>query len=167
MICFGVGVGYVLIGFILGEVVGLLDFDMDIEFDGLVSPLKPSVLAAFLTVFGGTGLILLKRVGTVQTLLFAGLLGFFIAFVFYRFIIVPLYKAQNTSAVEMQSLIGHTATVTEAIPQGGYGKITYYVHGNTYSAPAKGEDGNAIERNQTVDIVYIVKNTYYVRRKSE
>ncbi|MDR1914604.1 MAG: hypothetical protein LBQ68_09015 [Clostridiales bacterium] len=85
------------------------------------------------------------------------------AFIIYKYIIVWLKSKQNTSAVEMQSFIGGTAKVTERIPQGRYGKITYYANGNTYSAPAKSEDGNQIERNTEVTIVYIDKNTYYVK----
>ncbi len=164
-ICFGVGVGYIFIGFILGEVVGLIDFDGDFDLGGTISPLKPSVLAAFLTVFGGVGLIAQSRIGLSLAFFVSGLAGLSVSYLFYRFIIIPLYKAQNTSAVEIQSLIGHNATVTEFIPQGRYGKITYFVNGNTYSAPAKSEDGNEIKRNEAVEIVYIEKNTYYVRRK--
>ncbi len=166
-ICFGVGIGYIVIGFILGEVIGLIDFDLDtdISFDGLVSPLKPSVIAAFLTVFGGGGLIFYKRFDAFYAVMLAVIAGLIVSTLFYRFVIVPLYKAQNTSAVEKQSLIGHNATVTEKIPQGGYGKITYHASGNTYSSPAKSEDGTEISRNEAVEIIYIEKNTYYVRRK--
>ena len=98
--------------------------------------------------------------------MFAATLGLIVAYLMYRFVIVPLHKAQNTSAVEKQSLIGHNAVVTEKIPQGQFGKITYYVNGNTYSSPAKSEDGNEIIRNTNVQIVHIDKNTYYVASKS-
>jgi membrane protein implicated in regulation of membrane protease activity len=83
----------------------------------------------------------------------------------YRFVIVPLSKAQNTSAVEIQSLVGHSAKVTEKIFQGGYGQITYYVNGNTYSSPAKAEDGGEVARGAKVEIVYIQDSTYFVREK--
>ncbi|MDR1066274.1 MAG: NfeD family protein [Clostridiales bacterium] len=166
-ICFGVGVGYIFIGFILGEILNVFDFDADGGLgDGLASPLKPSVIAAFLTVFGGSGVLLIKNEEAVPALLIALLLGVAVAFIFYRFIITPLYGAQNTSAVAKQSLIGSPATVTETIPQGGYGKITYFVNGNVYSAPAKSDDGHGIERMSEVEIAHIEKNTYFVRRRN-
>lgn len=166
-ICFGVGVGYTVIAFLLGEVVGLIDFDtdFDIDFHGTVSPLKPSVIAAFITVFGGTGLLFVRFLPLYSALPMAGLSGVAVAFLLYRFIIQPLARAQNTSAVEIQSLVGHTAKVTEKIFQGGYGQITYHVNGNTYSSPAKAEDGGEVKRGASVEIMYIQDNTYFVRVK--
>jgi len=165
-ICFGVGVGYITLAFIIGEALSSFDFDGDTGFDGKVSPFKLSVLAAFLTVFGGTGLILNNRMLTFLALLCAVIFGFIAAFIIYRFILVPLYKAQSTSAAEKQSFIGCIATVSEYIPQEKYGKITYRMNGNTYTAPAKSEDGAEIKRNEEVVIVHIEKNTYLVRRFS-
>ncbi len=140
---------------------------MDTDFDGSmdangVSPFKPTVIAAFLTVFGGVGLIL-KNSSPISTLIISAGLGVLVALLFFYFILTPLYRAQNTSSVEKQSLIGKQAMVSEAIMQGRYGKITYIVNGNTYSAPAKSEDGSAIERKSSVSIVYIEKNTFFVR----
>ncbi|MDR3239672.1 MAG: hypothetical protein LBT44_06245 [Clostridiales bacterium] len=166
MICFGVGTGYAIISFLLGEIIHIFDFDAEIDlFGGLVSPFKPSVIAAFVTVFGGVGLILSGRLGIFTALGLAALSGMAVSFLMYRYIIVPLYRAQNTSAIEKQGFIGLPAKVTERIPQGQYGKITYYANGNTYSAPAKSQDGSEIGRNEPVVIVCIEKNTYYVEKK--
>ena len=162
--CFGVGVGYTILSFLLGGFISIFDFDMDFDVFGVVSPFKPSVIAAFITVFGGVGLLALKF-GLFAALSLSAITGMAVAYAFHRFIIIPLHRAQNTSAVEKQALIGCDAKVTERIPQGQYGKITYYANGNTYSAPAKSEDGSEIERQATVSIVYIDKNTYYVSKK--
>ncbi len=104
--------------------------------------------------------------GPLLSLMAGSTLGLFTAFLMFRLIIVPLNKAQNTSAVEIQSLIGHDAVVTEKIPQGGFGKITYRINGNIYSAPSKSEDGNEISRNTYVEIAHIEKNTYFVAPKA-
>jgi membrane protein implicated in regulation of membrane protease activity len=95
----------------------------------------------------------------------AGLLGAAVSFLIYRFVVVPLSKAQNTSAVEIQSLVGHKAKVTEKIFQGGFGQITYHVNGNTYNSPARSENGGEIARGAGVEIIYIQDNTYFVREK--
>ncbi|MDR1558288.1 MAG: hypothetical protein LBS84_01085 [Clostridiales bacterium] len=164
LICFGVGVGYTVIAFFLSGVIGIFDFDTDFDlFGAAVSPFKPSVIAAFITVFGGVGLLTLKF-GMFAALAISAALGLAVAYAMYRFIIIPLSRAQNTSAIEKQALIGCAAKVTERVPQGKYGKITYYANGNTYSAPARSEDGNEIERGVEVKIVYIDKNTYYVSK---
>jgi membrane protein implicated in regulation of membrane protease activity len=159
MVCFGVGVGFTAIGFLLGE------FGDGSDSFGANFPLRPVVISIFLTAFGGLGLIMLSRLNLYAAFTVATVISLGLAFCFHRFIIVPLYKAQSTSSVDKQSLIGHTATVTETIPQGGYGKISYVIHGNTHAAPAKSEDGNAIARRELVEIVYIEKNTHHVRRK--
>ncbi|MDR2899529.1 MAG: hypothetical protein LBU94_04375 [Clostridiales bacterium] len=176
-VCFGVGIGYTVLAFLLGEVIHFGDFggsDGDLDFDldshvpgdaGSISPLKPACIAAFITVFGGCGILFLPRFGGLLAVMMASLLGAIVAFLIFRFIIVPLNRAQNTSAVEKQSLIGSNAVVTERIPQGHFGKITYFVNGNTYSAPAKSEDGNEIARNSNVEITHIEKNTYFVALK--
>ena len=157
-ILLGVGVGYAVIGFLLGEVMGHSDVDVT-----HVSPLKPIVVAAFIIVFGGSGLLLIRVLAPMMAVPLAGLFGVAVSCLFYKGIVVPLSRAQNTTAVEIQSLIGNHAKVTEKIPQGQFGKITYKVNDSTYTAPAKSEDGNAIERNTTVEIVYIEKNAYHVR----
>ncbi len=167
-VCFGVGAGFTIISFLVGELGNLINFDADfdpgIDGNASISPFKPTVLAAFLTVFGGVGL-LLKNMSPLNVLVISTFIGILVAFIFLKCIIAPLYRAQNTSSVDKQSLIGLEATVSELIPQGQYGKITYYVNGNTYSAPAKSENGQQISRMQKVEIVYIEKNTFYVKPK--
>ena len=166
-ICFGVGAGYTVISFILGEVFNIFDFDTDLDAGGSISPIKPSVVAAFITVFGGSGLIFLRTNIPIYTLLpLAALLGLGVAFVMYRFVIIPLSKAQNTSSPEIQSLIGHAAKVTEKIFQGGFGQIAYAINGNTFNSPAKSSEGNEIARGTDVEIMYIENNTYFVKEKS-
>jgi membrane protein implicated in regulation of membrane protease activity len=90
--------------------------------------------------------------------------GLCAAFLVFRFVLVPLYKRQSTSALPAGSFIGSKANVTVTIPQGKYGQIAYSSpNGNTYSAPAKSEDGCEIARGTAVEIIYIEKNTYFVR----
>jgi len=194
-VCFIVGLGYAVISFLLGHLLGFLDLggdagdlDLDLDLDadvelnldagadlsgldadagdiypgGGVSPFKPVIFAAFLGVFGGIGMILSKNFIFYICFILSGTAGLAVSFLLYRFVYIPMYKAQNTSAVEKQSLIGKNAMVSEYIPQGGYGKITYHASGNTYTAPAKSESGDEIKRNADVVIAAIIKNTYYV-----
>ncbi|MCL2363152.1 MAG: hypothetical protein FWC71_00640 [Defluviitaleaceae bacterium] len=161
MVMFGVGVGFIVLTLIIGQVA-----ELDGTFFGFI---KPSLVAIFFVVMGGVGLILTPRMDglvlVVAIISFAA--AFLVAAVMNRFIIIPLHKAQNTSAFHMQDTIGITATVISPIPQGGYGKIRYSISGSIVTSPAKSEDGAAIKAGETASIVYVEKNTYFVRRAED
>jgi len=159
----GVGAGFVILSTIFGQVLGAFDVDFDL---GSVSPFKPVFVALFLTTFGGLGLIFTPLLGVWLASIIGTLGGLFLTYAIFRFVLVPLNKWQNTNTHEKQSTIGRTAKVSEAIAQGGYGKITYTINEKIVSGPAKSENGAGIEKYKEVEIVYIEKNTYYVREKS-
>ena len=70
-VCFWVGVSVTVINALLGAFFDIIDFgiDFDLDFDlgglhldpGNFLPLSPSLLFMFLTIFGGTGMILQGR----------------------------------------------------------------------------------------------------------
>jgi membrane protein implicated in regulation of membrane protease activity len=158
LVMFGVGVGFIVLALIIGEVA---------EIDGtLFGFLKPSLIAIFLVVMGGMGLILTPRLDALPLIvLFVSFIcGLMVAGLINRFVIVPLNKAQNTSAFNMQDTIGTQATIISPIPRGGYGKIRYSISGSVVTSPAKSEDGEEVRAGEQVDIVYVEKNTYFVRR---
>ena len=166
VVAFGVGVGYTILSLLLGNLLDLGDFgEIDVE-AGTVSHLRPAPISAFLTVFGGAGMIIYARLGNIViTLLIATILGLAVAYGLIKFVLIPLSRAQNTSTVEKQSLIGQVATVNEKIFKDSFGKISYHVNGSNVSSPAKSENGEEIPAGTYVEIVYIEKNTYYVRPK--
>ncbi len=179
-VCFFTGLFYAIISFLLGHIFEFAGVDADVDIDGgvdidvdldggfsagSVSPLKPIVIASFVLVFGGVGIICLKKSLTEFVALILALsIGFLIAFILYRFLVVPLYRAQNTSAVSHRELIGTMAKVTLAIKGKAYGKIQYIVNGNTYGAPTKSVDDTDIEKGADVVIIEINKNTFYVKK---
>jgi len=176
-ICFWVGVLFTLITFILGQffdfadVDGDIDFDADFDFDGdvpgyAISPLKPVIITAFVTVFGGVGLILLNRGLAEELVVITSLAAaFMVSALIYKLIIVPLHKAQNTSAISQAALIGLEAKATLAISDKSFGNIAYIVGGNTYSSPAKALEEEIIPKNEVVIIRKIENNVFYVTRK--
>jgi len=153
------------VGFIVASVV--LDFFVD----GTGSPIsifQPKLIAIFLTVVGGVGMILTNVWGNAPfslILTISAFSGLFIAALLHRLVLIPLYRAQNTSAFDKQATIGTMAKIISPIPQGGYGKISYNISGSTVTSPAKSEDGGEIKNGQTVSIVYIEGATYFVRRQ--
>jgi len=158
LILFGIGVVFVIASFFLDAV-------LDVE-----SPLpllQPKLIAVFITVVGAVGLVLSARfestfaAGIIMVISIVG--GLVIAGIINRLVVIPLNKAQNTSAHDKQAVIGTVAKVISPIPAGGYGKIRYSVSGSTVTSPAKSEDGGAIKNGENVAIVYIEGGTYFVK----
>ncbi|MCL2616718.1 MAG: NfeD family protein, partial [Defluviitaleaceae bacterium] len=122
-----------------------------------------SVIAVALVVAGGIG-YLWSPVMPHFVVLPAGLLaGTLTGLALQVFVFAPLHRAQNTSTVDRQSLIGKQAKVTSVIPQAGFGKIEYEVNGSKVASPAKGEGGCGVSQGTAVEIVYIENNVYFVR----
>jgi len=179
-VCFGVGAGFVILSFVFGEIFGFFGGgSADCSAGGgstaatecpsvgggnsAVSPFMPKIIALFLTIFGGAGLLLGRTaLQWFVVLPLAVLAGLCVAFVVFRFVVLPLHKRQNTSVRSTASFVGSSAVVVETIRQGGYGEITYSARGNSFSAPAKAESGEGIKRGTTVRIVYIEDGTFYV-----
>lgn len=169
-ICFFTGVLYTAVSFIFSQVFDFMGLDGDVDLDGDffgfgISPLKPIVIAAFVTVFGGVGIIAEKyNLGDIISLIIALIFALAISFLIFRFVLVPLYRLQSEGPVEQKGLIGHIAKVTLAIREDQFGKITYVVNDNTYSAPAKSDTNETIEKGEEVVIVEIENNAFYVKK---
>lgn len=163
-ICFWTGVIFTTVSFVLGQFFDCIDFDTEFDFLGLpVSPLKPVLMAAFVTVFGGVGMISMERgVEGVVSIGIALFFAFLAGALFYRYIIVPLYKAENTGAISQEELIGHLAKISIGIKGKGFGKISYTVNGNIYTAPAKSIEEIDIAVGTEVVIIEIKNNIFYV-----
>lgn len=175
-LCFWVGVLFTAASFILGQLMDFSELDADIDNDvdsdtaaggkgdSVISPFKPVVIAAFITVFGGMGIIGLQYLtwNVLITLAIAFFSAFIISLIMFKFLIVPLYKAQSTSTVSQQELIGLPAEVQLDIKDNRFGRITYVINNNTYSAPARSVDGYDIAKGTKVAIVDIKENVFMV-----
>lgn len=189
-IIFWVGVIYTVVTFLLGGIMGL--FDLDIHIDThidtnldthidiphidlggagptfTVFPLKPITIVSFLTVFGGVGIIGSKyNISPVLLFIIAMVSGLTVAFILYKFVVIPLYKAQNTSAVSRKSLIGTKAVVITPIYENGFGTISYVVNGSKCNAPAQHVAKKAIKQGEEVIIYEIKDNVFYVEPLSQ
>ena len=167
-ICFLTGTVYTVISFLIGQLFDFIDLDGDVDFDGdvtgvTISPLKPIIIVAFTTVFGGIGIISIKAgLVTILALIIAVCSGLFISFIIYKYIVVPLYKAQNTSAASQVELIGHRAKMKLGTKGDSFGRISYVINDNTYTAPARSLDGKDINKGEDVIIIEIRKNVFFV-----
>lgn len=174
LITFMIGVIYTVISFLLGQIVDFAGGDMDVDFgwenigffDIPVSPLKPVVIASFMTIFGGVGLLAYryKGVSFALSLTMAFAIAFVSAFLIYRLIVIPLYRAQNTSAHDIDKLQGTDAVVTSSIYGDSFGRIRYVVNDCTYSAPAKSISQKDIKQGEKVLIVEVENKVFYVEK---
>ncbi|MBU5591487.1 NfeD family protein [Clostridium sp. MSJ-4] len=163
-ICFLIGLVYSVLSVILGGLFDIFNIDGGLDFNfefPFASLMKPAVIASFLTVFGGMGLIGTKR-GWKYTILIAVVLGIVVAFSIWKFVIVNLAKAENTSSIKREELIGVEASVIEAILEGKVGSITYVVNGNKYSSPARNIKGTRLDKGEKVIIIEIKESTFFV-----
>lgn len=180
-IVFWVGVIYALVTFLLG---GLFDFihieghidthvDTHIDTQGsghtlTVFPLKPITIVSFITIFGGAGIMgNYYGLNEIFTFILAVVSGFLVSFILYKFLVVPLYRAQNTSAVSQDKLIGMKAIVISPILENGFGVISYIVNGNKYNAPAQHVGKKSILQGEDVIIYEIKNNVFYVQPLNE
>jgi membrane-bound ClpP family serine protease len=188
-IVFWVGVIYTVVTFLMGGLLGLVHLDghidthvdthfdthIDTHIDGqgvsptfTIFPLKPITIVSFLTVFGGIGIMGGHyKLNAVILFLIALVSGLIVSFILYRFIVVPLYKAQNTSAFSRKRLIGMKAKVISPILEDGFGTIAYVVNGKRYNAPAQHVSKQKIAQGEEVSIYEIKDNLFYVQPLDE
>jgi membrane-bound ClpP family serine protease len=186
---FLVGVIYTVVSFVMGGLLGFahldghidthidmhMDTHIDTHFDGsgvsptfAVFPIKPITVVSFLTVFGGVGLMGTRyKLNAVIVFILAIFIALFVAFILYRFVVVPLYKAQNTSAITQDKLIGLRAKVISPILENGFGTIAYVVNGSKYNAPAQHINKMSVPQGEEVMIYEIVNNVFYVQPLNE
>ncbi len=176
-VCFGVGLLFAIVSAFLGHLFGGHDVDVNVGTGGHaeagfqdtgmpgLSPFSPTTITAFITAFGGLGMIFSRIKATESPWLSAplALLGALIiaAGVVWLFGTV-FHKVDASSESRVATLVGMSATVITPIPASGVGEIAYVQAGSRYTAPARNEGGGAVAAGQTVKIIRIVGTQFYV-----
>lgn len=158
----------ILITFVLAPIMDALDLDgdFDLPFEiPLLSffPLNMKCILTFTFVTGGVG-HLAGQLGWNGMHYYAlpWLLGVAAMNLIYRCIILPLQKAENTCAIEINQLVGSAATVVETISENGFGKISYTVGNTIYNAPAKHLDGKKVMAGSNVVICKVENFVFFI-----
>ena len=177
LICLGVGLVFTLGTAIFGHVFGGGHHDVagsgghaEAGADGSdltgVSAFSPTVIASFVTAFGGFGVIFHEIPATRSTWASAPLaiLGASLTASGMLWLLRQLFsKTQSSSESKVADLIGATATIITPIPAGGVGEIAYVQGGTRYTAPARTEIGAAVASGRLVKITRIVGSQLYVQ----
>ncbi|BBF42663.1 putative membrane protein [Lachnospiraceae bacterium KM106-2] len=167
-ILFLVGLALIVIAFVFGQLcdmTGIDGLDLSIGDFPLFVPFSPMLLFLFATILGGIGMLILRYLKWLPwwgSILVGSICGITVCRMIRRFILIPLKKAQSTSAASKEELVGLLATVNETIPSKGFGEITYIIHGNSYVAPAKAVSSVQIKKGASVTICWIEDYVFYV-----
>ena len=120
----------------------------------------------FLCWFGAAGCLLTRYGGFMAGLVvvlagICGLAGGAIVFFFLTKVMMP---HEHELTADETDVVGAVGRVTSTIRAGGTGEIVYEQLGARYSAPARSEDGEAIQREDEVFVVHYERGVAYVRR---
>ena len=135
---------------------------------GLLS-LSPISIAAFVTSFGGIGLIATLGFGVnsvisvIYSVVGSAIIAILSHFLFFYLFIAP----QASSALKASDMLGHVAEVTVPIPMNNVGEIAYIAMGERHVATARSADGAAIPRGALVTIHSIAGTVLLVTVKKE
>jgi len=131
-----------------------------------ISIFSPTIMASFITAFGGFGLIFTQFPKTSNAAISAPLSllgGLAVAGVLLVFFQSVFRHTQSSSESRVANLIGAEANVITPIPENGVGEIAYVVGSTRYSAPARAENNAAVANGRMVKITRIVGTQFYVQ----
>jgi amino acid transporter len=129
-----------------------------------ISIFSPTIIAAFITAFGGFGIILSQIQATSKPVVSAPLSIFgalLVAGALYKLLSSLFRHTQGSSESHVAALVGTDANVVTPIPENG--EIAYVVGGTRYTAPARMENGAAVAGGKLVKITRVVGTQFYVK----
>jgi membrane-bound ClpP family serine protease len=130
-----------------------------------VSAFSPTVIAAFITAFGGLGIIFSEIPATKSPWLSAPLSvagAFIIAGGLLAFLRQLFKHTQSSSESKVGSLVGQSAIAISPIPENGVGEIAYVQGGTRYTAPAREINGASVSSGKSVTITKVTGSQFYV-----
>jgi len=166
-LCFAVGLGYAIFVGLAGHLFGGdgHDVHMDVGTDLPLSPLSPTVIATFLTGFGGGGLLANTyfELSLGKGVLVAIVTGVGLSGGTFGVLTLLFRSTQAGSEFSLGDMVGEVVEIITPIPENGTGEVALVAKGTRVNHPARSVDGKAIPRNSPVEIVRVVGNVYYVK----
>jgi membrane-bound ClpP family serine protease len=179
LICFGIGLLFTIGTALFGHIFGGEGHDGHVDGSGGhaeagvdasdmpgVSALSPTVIASFITAFGGLGMILHQIPATRPPFISGSLSlvgGFGIAGGVLWLLRQLFKRTQSSSESKVGTLVGLIGTIITPIPENGVGEIAYIQAGTRYTAPAREETGAPVAGGRPVQITRIVASQFYVK----
>jgi len=160
LICFIIGILFAVVSVLLGD---FFDDSFHIE---AFPYLSPTTIAAFITVFGGVGLLLLKTTTliTALVLVIAVISALAVTAMLFFLVILPLSQAEHSDAGFQHEMVGKYAEVIVSIEGSSKGEIIYQQGASRLNAPAQSTEGHRIERGEQVEITAVSGGTFIVEK---
>jgi hypothetical protein len=164
---FFMGLAYAILVGLAGHLFGGHDVDthMDVGTDLPISPLSPTVIATFLTGFGGGGMIANSyfHLALGKGVLVAILTGILLSGGTFGILTLLFKNTQAGSEFALRDMVGRVVQVITPIPEEGTGEVAMEIKGTRITGSARSAGGQAIPRNVPVVVERVVGNVYYVR----
>ncbi len=166
------GVGYGLIAGLMGWFSDVFGGDIHVDASGHLDaghahPISGTLVATFITGFGGGGVVAEYALGWGLGGGIAFATGSGLALAGIAFVILDLVFKQTQAGSEfrVEDVVGREAEVITTIPEGGAGEVAYMVKGQREMSAAHSLDGKAIPKGRLVVLEKVVGPTVYVRSK--
>jgi membrane protein implicated in regulation of membrane protease activity len=130
-----------------------------------ISVFSPTIVASFITAFGGFGIIFTEFLPTRPVMIscpLSVLSALVVAAAMYVLLGSLFRHSQSSSESHVARLAGTEASIVSPIPENGVGEIAYVVGGTRYTAPARLENGVALGNGRLVKITRVVGTQFYV-----
>ncbi|MEK6990202.1 protease [Paenibacillus sp. FSL K6-1566] len=153
----------VLLGDILSSALdGLLDF-LSVDF------FNPVVIAGGITVFGGTGIMLMKytdlAAGAHITLSILAAIG--ISILVYFGYVKPMENSENSTGFSIKELAGRIGVVTVPLPAEGFGEVMIKVGAGNTTHIASSFDRSVLPAGIRVVVIDVVDGVLRVSELEE
>lgn len=132
-------------------------------------PISGTVVATFITGFGGGGSIAHYFLGwaVLPGLLAAAATGLVMAGAAFGVLEMIFSRTQAGAEFKSSDAVGRAAEVITAIPEGGIGEIAYILRGQRQLAGARAVGGGAVAKGTPVKIEEMMGTTARVRRQED
>ena len=157
---------FALLSLLGAEVGDMLDFDLDVESDGIdFINISPFALAMFGSVFGMVGLVtrMMMGMGAGGSLLWSTLLGLIVGIGAQAFFITILAPTRSSHIELEDDAIGRSADVVTTIPAEGKGTIAFQNRSGRVQLGARSSNGEPISTGEAVVIEKVAGRVAYVR----
>jgi membrane protein implicated in regulation of membrane protease activity len=126
-----------------------------------LSVVNMASVTAFLTWFGGAGLVLEQatRLSVAPIVIASAASGIAGGVAINRFL---GWLLRREKPLQPSTIVGKLAQVTSPIRAGGTGEIVYSLHGTRHVEPARAENGAAIDKGTQVFVIRHEKGIAYV-----
>jgi len=157
-ICFLIGVIYTIVVVIFGDVLaGALDASLEwLQLDNL-PVIQPLTLMSGLTIFGGSGIVLLQFSALTMTIVVLASLGLAIVgvIIVYFVYVKPMANAESSIGYSIYDLVGKEAQVVVPIPAEGYGEVMVKTVGGVVSHTAASFGKVEIDGERSVVVIEV------------